>query len=144
MPGGLARDAGGRASPRLRGSPACAETVRQGRVLEMPVGSGLHRAMRRLMVALWLAVMLRPGVMRRRRAMGRGRRHMVMGCGFGFRGNEQGRGGGSKAESGGYSAQERTAAEAGTFGTLHDDLLLRRSFAVIGFPMDLTLLYPSF
>ena len=89
------------------------------------------------------AVRLRPGGMRPGMVMRRGRRHMVMGCGFGFRGGEHG-GSGDCAEDGGKTKQERTAAKAGTFGTLHDDLLLRRSFAVIGFPMDLTLLYSKF
>ena len=67
------------------------------------------------------AVMLRPGVMRPRMVR-RGRRHMMMGCGFGFRGGEHG-GSGDCAEDGGKTEQERTAAEARAFGTLHDDLL---------------------
>ena len=99
----------------------------------MPVGNRLHRAMRRPVMRTRLvmetpgpAVMLRPGVMRPGMVMGRGRGHMVMGSGFGFRGNKQGSGG--KAKSGGNATQERTAAEARAFGTLHDDLLLRRSF----------------
>ena len=52
---------------------------------------------------------------------------MMMGSGFGFRGSEHG-GSGDCAEDGGKTKQERTAAEARTFGTLHSDLLLRRSF----------------
>ena len=90
------------------------------------------------------AVGLRPGVMRPGMVMGRRGRGVMMGSGFGFRGDKQGGSGGGNSKGGGNAAQERTAAEAGTFGTLHDDLLLRRSFAVIGFPMDLTLLYPGF
>ena len=94
----------------------------------MPVRNGLHGAMRRpvmrarlVMAALRPAGMLRPGGMRPRMVR-RGRRHMVMGCGFGFRGGEHG-GSGDCAEDGGKAEQERTAAEARAFGTLHDDLL---------------------
>jgi hypothetical protein len=78
----------------------------------------------RLMMAALVVVMLRPGVMRPRMVMRRrrrGRRVMVMGSGFGFRGSEHGRGG-DCAEYGGEAKQERTAAEARGFGTLHNDL----------------------
>ena len=68
---------------------------------------------------------------------------MMMGCGFGFRRGEHG-GSGDCAEDGGEAEQERTAAEAGAFGTLHDDLLFAAELFVIGFPMDLTLLYSNF
>ena len=75
------------------------------------------------MAALVVAVMLRPGVMRRvMRWRRRGSRVMVMGSGFGFRGSENG-GSGNCAEDGGEAKQERTAAEARGFGTLHNDLL---------------------
>jgi hypothetical protein len=76
-----------------------------------------------LMMAALVVAMLRPGVMRPRMVMGRrrGRRVMVMGSGFGFRGGEHGRGG-DCAEDGGEAKQERTAAEARGFGTLHNDL----------------------
>jgi hypothetical protein len=46
---------------------------------------------------------------------------MVMGSSFGFRGCEDG-GSGNCAEDGGEAKQERTAAEARGFGTLHNDL----------------------
>ena len=78
-------------------------------------------------------------VMRRRRW----RRVMVMGSGFGFRGSENG-GNGNCTEDGGEAKQERTAAEARGFGTLHNDLLWYGVFSYIGFPMDLTLLYQYF
>ena len=65
--------------------------------------------------------MLRTRAMRPRMVR-RGRRHMVMRSGFGFRGGEHG-GSGDCAEDGGKAEQERTAAEARAFGTLHDDLL---------------------
>ena len=152
MPGGLASRTQEAGPPRRKGkSGLCGSYAPRARPLEMPVGNRLHVAMRRPVMRArlvvetpWPAMGLRPGVMRPGMVMGRGRRHMVMGCGFGFRGNKQGRSGGGNAKGGGNATQERTAAEAGTFGTLHDVLLLRRSFAVIGFPMDLTLLYPSF
>ena len=73
------------------------------------------------------AVMLRPGAMRPGMVMRRGRRHMVMGSGFGFRGGKHGRSG-DCAEDGGKTEQERTAAEARAFGTLHDDLLFAAEF----------------
>lgn len=76
------------------------------------------------------AVMLRPGMMGRRRGMmmgRRGRRRRVTGSGFGFRGGEDG-GSGDCAEDGGKAEQERTAAEARAFGTLHDDLLFAAEF----------------
>ena len=122
--------------PRRKGkSGLCGSYAPRARQLEMPVGNRLHVAMRRPVMRARLvmetarpAVGLRPGVMRPGMVMGRGRRHMVMGSGFGFRGNKQGRSGGGNAKSGGNATQERTAAEAGAFGTLHDDLLLRLIF----------------
>ena len=96
----------------------------------MPVGNVPYRAVMRsvmgarlMMAALVVAVMLRSGVMRPRMVMGRrrGRRVMVMGSGFGFRGCENG-GSGNCAKDGGEAKQERTAAEARGFGTLHNDL----------------------
>lgn len=86
------------------------------------------------MAALVVAVMLRPGVMRPRMVMRRrrGRRVMVMGSGFGFRGSENG-GSGNCTEDGGEAKQERTAAEARGFGTLHNDLLFAAFFLVSDF-----------
>ena len=96
------------------------------------------------------AEMLRPGVMRtgmmrtRRPMVRRRRRRVVMGSGFGLRRSEN-RGSGSGTEYGGKTEQERTAAETRGFGTLHKGPpVVRRSFSVIGFPMDLTLLYSHF
>jgi hypothetical protein len=118
----------------------------------MSVGNVLYRVVARpvmgarLVVVLGPAVMLRPGVMRPRMVMGRrrGRRVMVMGSGFGFRGRKY-CGGGNCAEDGGEAKQEGTAAEAGGFGTLHNDLLwYGGAFSCIGFPIDLMLLYQQF
>ena len=137
----------GRASSLKRRSGLCGSYVPRAYRLEMLGGSVLYRRMRRpvMPARLGMAAGLRRGMMRprmvgRRR---RGCRMMVMGSGFGFRGSENG-GSGNCTEDGGEAKQERTAAEARTFGTLHSDLLLRRSFWFIGFPMDLTLLYPIF
>ena len=124
MPGGLASRTQEAGPPRRKGkSGLCGSYAPRARQLEMPVGNGLHGAMRRLvMPALRPAGMLRPGVMRPGMVR-RGRRHMMMGCGFGFRGGEHG-GSGDCAEDGDKTEQERTAAEARAFGTLHDDLLV--------------------
>ena len=74
------------------------------------------------------AVMLRPGAMRPVMVMRRrGRGAMMMGSGFGFRGGEHGWCG-DCAEDGGKTKQERTAAEARAFRTLHDDLLFAAEF----------------
>ena len=133
--------------PSARGKSGLCGSYAPRVLLEMLVGNG-PRVMRRpvmrarlVMEASGPAVMLRPGSMRP--VLGTRRRRMMMGSGFGFRGSEHGRSG-DCAEDGGKTKQERTAAEARVFGTLHSDILLRRSFLFIGFPMDLTLLYPIF
>ena len=137
MPGGLAREAERRRPdlPWRKGKPGlCGSYAPRARLLEVSVRNGLHRTMRRPVMRARLvvetlrpAVMLRPGAMRPGMVMRRGRRHMVMGSGFGFRGGKHGRSG-DCAEDGGKTEQERTAAEAGTFGTLHDDLLFAAEF----------------
>ena len=150
MPGGLAREAGRRRPglPRRKGKPGLCGSYAPRMLLEMLVGNGLHRAMRRpvmrtrlVMEASGPAVMLRPGSMRP--VLGTRRLRMMMGSGFGFRGSEHG-GSGDCAEDGGTTKQERTAAEAGAFGTLHSDLLFAAELFVIVFLIDLTLLYSIF
>ena len=74
--------------------------------------------MARLVVA-GLVMVLWPGVMRPRMVDRRRRGSRVVGSGFGFRGGENG----GSGEYGGEAKQERTAAEARGFGTLHNDLL---------------------
>ena len=117
-------------------------------LLEMLVGNVTCRRMRRpvMRTRLGMAAGLRTRVVRSRMVMGRrrrGRRMMVMGSGFGFRWSENG-GSGNCTEDGSEAKQERTAAEARGFGTLHNDLLWYGVFSCIGFPMDLTLLYQYF
>lgn len=130
MPDGLASRMQKAGPPLVKGEvrPACLYAY--GCLLEMLVGNVPYRGMRRpvmgarLVVVLGPAVMLRPRVMRPRMVMGRrrrGRRVMVMGSGFGFCGGEHSRGG-DCAEDSGEAKQERTAAEARGFGTLHNDL----------------------
>jgi len=75
------------------------------------------------------AVMLRPGAMRPGMVMRRRGRRAMMGSGFGFRWSEHGWCG-DCAEDGGKTKQERTAAEARAFGTLHDDLLFAAEFCI--------------
>ena len=82
-------------------------------------------------MGLRMGMMRPPMVMRRRRGRRRGRR-MVMGSGFGFRGSKDG-GSGNCAEYGGEAKQERTAAEARGFGTLHNDLLWFGVFLISDF-----------
>ena len=77
-------------------------------------------------------MVLWPGVMRPRMVGRRRRGSRVMGSGFGFRGSENG-GSGNCTEDGGKAKQERTAAEARGFGTLHNDLLWFGVFLISDF-----------